>query len=274
MEDITADYAVETIAPSAELRVRLQVQVAQKTDMGRVRENNEDKAEFYLPDTDADAARRGSVFIMCDGMGGHEAGQIASEVACKTWLDVYYAHPSESVQTAALQATLAANRFVLDRARANPQWKGMGTTLSALALVQDQAVIAHVGDSRIYRLRGGEIEMLTRDHTWVEETVSQGIMSREEAERHPYKHVILRAIGTQDALEVDVLSDIVLPNDIYMLCSDGVTNHVSLEQIQEVLSQRGPSPAAGELVRMALADGGSDNATVLVVHVQGLEPLA
>lgn len=273
MEETTAEFAVQDIAPRVELKIRPKVSIGAKTDLGRVRENNEDKLEFYVPATDDELASRGMIFVVCDGMGGHEAGQIASELACKTFIDVYKNHPSESQEEAARSAVVAANRFVLDVARAVPSRKGMGTTISVLLVVQNKAVVAQVGDSRVYRLRAGTIVQVTTDHTWVEETVALGTLSREEAEAHPYKHVLTRAIGTEQDVKVDVFSDEVEEGDVYLLCSDGLTNHVDNETIGEVLGELGPAEAAWDLVGKALVGGGSDNTTAIIVHIDGLEHL-
>lgn len=270
MEETTAPFAVAEVAAPVELRVRPKVSIGAKTDLGRVRENNEDKYEFFLSENEAQLASRGHVFIMCDGMGGHAAGQIASELASKTCLEVFLTHPADDPQVAMRSAVSAANRFVNDVARTVPDRKGMGTTLSAMALVQEKAVFGHVGDSRIYRLRQGELTQITTDHTWVEDVVSNGIMSREEAEAHPYRHVLTRAIGTNTQVEIDVWEDTVEANDVYLLCSDGLTNHVKDQQIAELL-QLSPSEAALKLVSSALVDGGSDNCTVLIVRVDSLE---
>jgi protein phosphatase len=271
MDEITADYEVSETVTAVPLRVRTSLVFGAKTDIGRVRENNEDKYEFFLPGDDAMMASRGQAFLVCDGMGGHEAGQIASETASKTWLDIYFSHPAESCEAAASAATTAANRFVLDRARNNRAWTGMGTTLTALAVVQDMGVIAHVGDSRAYLLREGEVQQLTTDHTWVEETVASGLMSREEAESHPYRHMITRAIGTEVSIGVDCFSIPLQEGDLFLLCSDGVTNHVTNEELPALLNTGGsPSEIAWNVVKSALAGGGSDNATALVVRITGL----
>ncbi|MCH7903897.1 MAG: Stp1/IreP family PP2C-type Ser/Thr phosphatase [Armatimonadetes bacterium] len=270
MEEITAEFATEDLVPRVDLRVKPCLTVAARTDLGRVRENNEDKHDFFIPSTDDEIAARGMIFIVCDGMGGHEAGQIASEMACKTFIEVYRNHPSEDPSEAALSAVHAANRYVLDVARAVPSRKGMGCTLSALMIVQDRAIIAQVGDSRVYRLRDGELSQITTDHTWVEETVASEMMSREEAEKSPYRHVLTRAIGTEQDVKADVFDEIVEPGDVYLLCSDGLTNHVCNETIAEQLL-KGPSEAVWDLVDLALADGGSDNTTAVVVRVDALE---
>jgi PPM family protein phosphatase len=272
MEEITAEYASNTLTAPPELRVRMAVSVGCKTDLGRVRENNEDKYEYYIPDNDGDLALRGMAFVVCDGMGGHAAGQIASELATKTFLDVYSNHPGEGTQSALWAGVKAANRFVLDVARSVPSRRGMGTTLSALILLQGKGWVAQVGDSRIYRFRNGTAEQITKDHTWVEEAIATGQISPAEAETHQYRHVLTRAIGTEDNVPADIFSFDLEAADIYLLCSDGLTNHVSEQEIGSVLAESGPSEAAWRLVSMALVGGGSDNCTVLIVRVDELNP--
>jgi protein phosphatase len=274
MEEITAEYASNTLTAPPELKVRMRVSVGCKTDLGRVRENNEDKFEYYIPDNEGDLALRGMAFVVCDGMGGHAAGQLASELAAKTFLDVYYNHPGDSTASALLASVKAANRFVLDVARAVPSRRGMGTTLSALILLQGQAWVAHVGDSRIYRLRGGQFEQVTKDHTWVEEAIATGQIRPEEAETHPYRHVLTRAIGTEDNVPPDIFPLELEQDDLFLLCSDGLINHVSDDEISEVLKESGPSEAAWRLVGMALVGGGSDNCTVMAVRADEISPIA
>lgn len=274
MQEITAEYAAQELVQAPELKVRPKVTVACKTDLGRVRENNEDKFEYYLPEGAPTLAGKGLVFVVCDGMGGHEAGQIASEMACKTFLFEYLQHPSQDPLVALSTAVRAANRLVLDCSLAIPSRRGMGTTLSALAIIQDAAWIAHVGDSRIYRLLNDQLQQLTKDHTWVEDAVASGMFTREEAERHQYRHVLTRAIGTEEDVIVDVERFNVQEGDVYLLCSDGVMNHVPDARLEEVLASQGPSEACWQIVSDALVGGGSDNTTVMVVRVDGLEAVS
>ncbi|MDI9641252.1 protein phosphatase 2C domain-containing protein [Kamptonema cortianum] len=273
MDEITAEITIEQIPERPALRIRPRVTVAAKTDMGRVRENNEDKFEYFLPESEGELASKGLIFLVCDGMGGHEAGQIASELACKTFIDVYRNHPSDDAAVAAKSGVAAANRFILDVGRAIPSRRGMGTTLSGLLLVQEKAIIVQVGDSRVYRLRGGELSQLTVDHTWVEETVRAGMLSREEAEQHQYRHVITRALGSEGEVTPDIFIEDIQEGDVYFLCSDGITNHVTDDQIRDALSAYSPSEAMWRLISLALADGGSDNATGTVVRIDELEPV-
>ena len=270
MEEITAEYTSDQLSAPVTLRVRPRVSVACKTDLGRVRENNEDKFEYFIPEDDSIVASRGLVFLVCDGMGGHAAGQIASELTAKTFIDVYLNHPATEPQVAMAGAVSAANRFVLDVARAVPSRRGMGTTLSGLIVLQDQIYTVQVGDSRIYRMRAGEMAMLTHDHTYIEEAMRMGIPLEEEA-MNRYKHVLTRAVGTEDAVNPDIEAHDSRAGDIYLLCSDGLLNHVSDDQIADVVRSHSPSEIAWKLVGMALLGGGSDNTTVVVVRIDELE---
>lgn len=270
MEETTAEYSREDLIVEEPLRVVPRVSIACKTDLGRVRENNEDKFEFFIPESDALLASKGMVFVLCDGMGGHAAGQIASELTCKTFIDVYLYHSSPDPSRAAREAARAANRFVLDVARQVPGRHGMGTTLSALILCQDKGILTQVGDSRIYRLREERLEQLTCDHTFVEEQVRAGTLTPKQAESHPYAHVLTRAIGADDSVEPDVEIFDLMQNDVFLLCSDGLTNHVQDDEIAQALTLP-PSEAAWKLVGSALIGGGQDNCTVLVVRVDSLE---
>lgn len=271
MDEITAEYAVADLLPPAELKVLAHVSVGAKTDLGRVRENNEDKFEFYIPDDELILASRGQVFVVCDGMGGHAAGQIASELACKTFIDVYLSHPGSDPKEALSTAIHAANRWVFLTARSNVARKDMGTTLSALVLLQDKAYCVQVGDSRIYRLRAGELTQITQDHTFVNELVRAGTITPEEAINHPRKNVITRAVGVEEIVAPDFFEFDIVEGDTYFLCSDGVMNHVDDDNILQILSTNGPAAAAWKIVGQALLGGGSDNTTAVVLKVNRLE---
>jgi PPM family protein phosphatase len=271
MEEITAEYETQDLIASATLEAVARTTVACKTDLGRVRENNEDKFEYYVPEDETALATRGQVYLVCDGMGGHAAGQIASELATKTFIDVYLHHPATEPEAAMRGAITAANRFINDVGRAVPSRKGMGTTLSGLILLQDRAWVVQVGDSRVYRLRNGELLQLTHDHTWVDEAIRQGMITAAEGENHPYKHVLTRALGTEGDVQPDVEADGIMQGDIYLLCSDGLINHVDDGAISETLVTFSPSEAAWRLVGQALQGGGSDNCTVMVVRIDSID---
>jgi len=270
MEEITADYSVEELSLPTELKVIPRATVACKSDLGRVRENNEDKFEFFVSEQEAMQARRGAVYVVCDGMGGAEAGQIASELTAKTFIDVYLHHPSHDAEVAMEAAVFAANRFVMDVGRAVPSRKGMGTTLSSVILLQDKAYIVQVGDSRVYRLRDGVLLRMTKDHTWIEEAIEAGIVQPSEIDTHPYRHVITRAISTEGEVKPDIFKHDLQVGDIFMICSDGLTNHVQDETICEVLNENMPPEAVWKLVGLALQGGGTDNTTVIVLRVDEL----
>ncbi|RYG46912.1 Stp1/IreP family PP2C-type Ser/Thr phosphatase [bacterium] len=273
MEDTTAEYAADTLAPAAELRFRPRVTLAAKTDIGRVREHNEDKFEFFMPEDERTLAQRGQIFLVCDGMGGHAAGQIAAELAIKTFIDVYVRHSAEDPREAMESAVRAANRYIIDNARAYPPRRGMGCTLSALILLQDAAWTVQVGDSRVYRVRDGALKRLTNDHSFVEEAVRMGLLTAEEAEVHPRKNVLTRAVGVEEPLVPDIDRHDLQAGDSYLLCSDGLTNHVNDSQIEEVMKTLPPVLAAWQLIARALQGGGLDNATALIVRVDEVEAL-
>jgi protein phosphatase len=270
-EEITAEYELGQLVEAPPLNAIPWVTVACKTDLGRVRENNEDKFEYYIPAEDHVLALRGQIFLVCDGMGGHAAGQIASELACKTFIDVYLNHPATEPETALKAGVVAAHRYVSDVGRLVPARKGMGTTLSGLILLQDRYYVVQVGDSRVYRLRDGVLSQLTEDHTWVDEMIRMGRLTPKEAETHPYKHVLTRAIGGDMPVEPDIFSGSLQEDDVFLLCSDGLINHVSDESLQTHLANNAPSEACWKLVGAALQDGGSDNCTVMVIRVYKIE---
>jgi protein phosphatase len=271
MEDVTAEYTVEQLLESPPLRVTTRLTIACKTDVGRVRENNEDKFEYYLPEDEPTLATRGAVFLVCDGMGGHAAGQIASELAAKTFLDVYYHHPATDPVLAMHAGVQAANRYVLDNARAFPARRGMGCTLSGLVVLQDEVFVVQVGDSRVYRLRDENLERLMADHTWIHEALEAGHITAEESINHPYRHVLTRAIGTEEGVAADVFRYPISVGDRFLLCSDGLLDHLSDAEIAPVLAGHAPSEAAWKLVGSALQAGGSDNTTVLIVRIDELK---
>ena len=218
-------------------------------------------------------ASRGAIYLVCDGMGGHAAGQIASEIACKTFIEVYLHHPASEPSIAIASAVAASNRFVLDNCRTFPDRRGMGTTLSGVILLQDRCYTVQVGDSRIYRLRNGHLNQLTTDHTWVEEALRAGIVTPAEAEDHPYKHVLTRAIGAEQEVRPEIEESALSKGDLFMLCSDGLVNHVDNSEIETILKTGSPSEAAWKLVAAALQGGGSDNTTVLIVRIDAVDPV-
>ena len=228
-----------------------------QTDTGRVRPINEDS--YYLP-------REGERFCaIADGMGGHNAGEIASAMAVRVfsgemrmsrWID----------GVSMRRAVERANAAVHARSRCVEQYSGMGTTFTALALDNGSAYIAHVGDSRAYLIRRGGIQRITVDHTLVEEMVRKGLITPQEAKHHPKRNYITRALGTADQVTVDLMQIALEPGDVFFLCTDGLSNHLEDRDILELTqSGCGWEEKLQQAVQAALDDGGSDNITAMYV---------
>lgn len=232
----------------------MRIEVGSATDIGRVRERNEDSLLVEPP-----------LFVVADGMGGHRGGQVASQVALETM---------EGLATGG-SGSLAehvheANRAVWDRSVEDERLSGMGTTLTAALIDGGSARIAHVGDSRAYLLRDGLLRQLTTDHTLVARMVKSGEITEAEAEVHPHKNVLTRALGTDEQVEVDEDTLALMDGDRLLLCSDGLTGMVTEEQIQAILeNSEQPQQAADRLVKSANRAGGIDNITVVVLDAIG-----
>lgn len=253
-------------------RVLATLKMGAKTDLGRVRENNEDKFDFYEPEDPGVLATKGCFYAVADGMGGHSAGQIACEMALKTTIHAYYSNPSPDVEAGLRLAIQEANSLVYDTAQAITDRQGMGTTLTVVVVREDQITIAQIGDSRAYLLRDGNLTQITQDHSWVAEQVRLGVMTADEAQTSPFRNIITRSVGTSATVEPDITTQPLRAGDTLLLCSDGLTGHVEPPDIQAVLMENGPSPAALRLVEEANRNGGRDNITVLVLSVRALTP--
>jgi len=250
--------------------IKVIASVGAKTDLGRVRENNEDKYEFFEPEDEDVLALKGSFYAVADGMGGHAAGQIASELALKTAIGAYYADTSPMIEESLKAALQQANALIYDAARAISERQGMGTTMSALVIRGDEAFIAQVGDSRCYRLRDGKLRQLTDDHSWVNEQVKRGGLTPDEAAMSPFRNVITRSLGNAPNVEVDVFFEELAEGDTFLLCSDGLTGEVSDDDLREFMMSGAPSLVAWNLVQLALDHGGRDNVTVMIVAVRDI----
>jgi PPM family protein phosphatase len=229
------------------------------TDVGRVRQSNEDR---YLARDDV------GLFAVADGVGGHQAGEVASQMSVET-LEEAFEEPTTEGLVAAVRE---ANQAVWHLAQSASERRGMGTTLTAVALVQEDGeehlAVANVGDSRAYLFQQGELTQLTEDHSLVEELYRDGQITRQEAEVHPQRSIITRALGMEPEIEVDSWQLLPYRGDRILLCSDGLTNEVSNERIESTLRRiSDPQEVAQELVRQARANGGNDNITVVVIDV-------
>ena len=247
-----------TSTDSVELRP-INVTSAVASDIGRVRNENQDsyganQTEFY------------NLFVVADGMGGVEGGAIASKLAIKTFIESLHEHVSEDELRESLKR---ANQAVFIRGQEDEQLAGMGTTFVAMCFTAHETYLLHVGDSRAYRFRQGALEQLTRDHTLVQELVDSGALRPEQVENHPVSHMLTRSLGPSQSVEPDCkgLSDYSRSGDRYLLCSDGLYNHVRDGEIAEILSSKRDSEAVKTLVALANERGGTDNITVLIVSV-------
>jgi len=245
---------------------------AAKTDMGQVRENNEDKFDFYEPDDTAVLAARGSLFAVGDGIGGAQAGQIASEMMLKLLISTYYDNGSDDVREALVNAVSAANDRIYHLAQMIPERNGMGTTLTGTIFIEDKVVIVQVGDSRAYLIRDGAVTQISQDHSWVEENVRAGLMSRSDAENSPFRNVITRSVGASPEVQPDLFEEECRAGDIWVLCSDGMSGYVQDDEVLKIASENGPSEAARQFIELANARGGRDNITVFVIVVRALVP--
>ena len=253
----------------------LYLDVALVSDVGCVRTNNEDSGVIVNRSGSRKLEGEGMLVVVADGMGGHAAGEVASQMAVELIPRVYF-EAGRPGAAALVQSIEASNRAIFERASSASECAGMGTTVVTLVLQDEKAWVAHVGDSRLYRLRGDEIEAVTQDHSLVRQLVERGILSEQEAEGHPDSNVILRALGTQPSVEVEAPAN-PMPlrvGDQFVLCSDGLTDLVSAREIQQQLGGAPAFEASQALVDLAKSRGGHDNVTVAVVriHAHGDEP--
>jgi protein phosphatase len=232
-----------------------------QTDVGKVREINEDYMGYF-------ETTNGDLFVVCDGMGGHAAGEIASRLAVESIRDFFKDEFYADVFAALHNALVLANQKVLDYASEHPESTGLGTTAVIVLIREHQLYIAHIGDSRLYLIRKQEIKALTADHSWVNEMIKSGSLSPEEAWNHPRKNQITRALGIPGVMpEVNPDAFIPQPDDIFLLCSDGLNSMLKDESILQIVSkQTNIQTKVQELIEEANNAGGEDNITVQLIH--------
>ena len=240
----------------------MKLEVGAKTDVGLVRDHNEDSFCVNL---------KNRIFIVADGMGGHAAGEVASN-QLKDYIEEYVVQADEddadAIGSHLQEAVQRANRHIHDLGLEDTSKRGMGTTATILLFTEDYYYIAQVGDSRAYLFRNGELSQLTKDHSKVYQLYEHGLITKDEIEDHPYSNIITRSIGTRPTVEADIYRGGVREGDRFLLCSDGLTGEVKDKGLGEVLKEKNtPQDCSDELVRLALRNGGRDNVTVLVVDV-------
>jgi len=247
---------------------------AGQSDVGRKREHNEDSFTVVPED---------SLFVVADGMGGHAAGEVASRIAVTAIADFiastrkdaeitwpYEYDPNLSVASNRLKTAIRlANQKIIDTIAQRRDLEGMGTTLVSILVSEEVACVAHVGDSRTYLLRDGTLSQITGDHSWVNEQVKLGFLTKEDAVRHPFRNVVTRALGSKEDVQVDLIEKPLQAGDTLLLCSDGLNTMVDDDSIRGLIQAAGADleRAARDLIARANERGGEDNVTVVLIRV-------
>ena len=249
--------------------MNLRTKIAGQTDPGMIRNRNEDALAWNEPI---------HLAVLADGMGGHNAGDVASDMALEIIEDNLcerlpkLARPNSGSQRIALILSVIeeANTQIFQTAQSNAEMSGMGATLALTLFHQDKVIVAHIGDSRVYRLRKHRIKSLTHDHSLVNQLVAQGTMTKEEAKTSRYKNVITRALGHKDRVEPEIRMLKTMPQDIYLLCSDGLYDMISERDIHKIVTRHSKNlrAAARHLIAKANENGGKDNVTAILVKAE------
>jgi protein phosphatase len=262
---------VSTSFPLDNARVRF----AGDTNIGRKRDHNEDS--IALPETGERLA------IVCDGMGGHASGEVASRLAVELIVDHFTETGKQQTLTwpykvdrdmrkdinRMVTGIMLANLEIWERAQREPRFKGMGTTCVGIYFLDDHLIIGHVGDSRCYRTRGTEITQLTEDHSLINDYIRMKRVTPEEAENWPHKNVIVRALGMKESVQVDIMTEKPHVGDTYLLCSDGLTGMIKDDQMQHILmTERDLDRAVERLITAANEEGGIDNISVVLARIE------
>lgn len=251
------------------MRIRPGIEVSRLTDVGHERETNEDHYSYWEAARDEDFERLGRVAIVADGMGGHEGGQEASRIAVEVVPRAYAESSAQNPQSRLIDGFREAHKRVQSYALEHPELRGMGTTYTAACVVNDQLYFAHVGDSRLYLVRGQGITRLTRDHTYVGRLLDTGVISSEEAKSHPQKHILTAAVGAGTDIDPDCPAEPITlqASDVLVLCTDGLWGMIRDAELLKIVSTKSPEEASELLVDRAKERGGPDNITVQILRV-------
>jgi len=258
------------LSTSKERSIEMDIHFFAKTDVGKVRSANED---YFLSEK---ISANEFLFLVADGMGGHQAGDVASRLASETFSTAYKAlrKKNTAIMESMEAAIRKANSVVFEKAATDIEKRGMGTTFSAMIIADMKAFIAHVGDSRIYLIRRSKIKKITTDHSFVEKLVEEGRISPEEAREHPQKNVLYMSLGARENLTPEILPAMGMEDgDALVMCSDGLSNMVTDEDLMKTIMDYYPEDAADALVKLANANGGADNITLQIVRLGSLEML-
>ncbi len=241
--------------------------VAQRTDVGLQRQHNEDNVAYIIPKDAGVLARKGALFIVADGMGGHAAGEVASEMAASNISTLYFQDTDSDVAACLLRSIKYTNALIYQRAMQQVEHNGMGTTCVAAVLLAQMLYVANVGDSRAYLVRKGRVRQISQDHSWVAEQVRAGTLTEEEARIHDMRNMITRSLGSLPDVDVDIFMEPVEVGDILVMCSDGLYSMISDIEILQIVQSYSTQESVYRLIERANAYGGTDNITALVARV-------
>ncbi|EXI83716.1 MAG: Serine/threonine phosphatase stp [Candidatus Accumulibacter sp. BA-94] len=264
----TGDERVAASGPCGVSTMDYGVEAHLASNIGRIRSSNQDSLAFFSPAEARQWQRRGVLVVMADGMGGHNAGEVASSMAVETLGQSYFANGEVDPGNALSNAMHDANLAIAHAAAADSALAGMGTTATALILVGSRVLFAHVGDSRVYRCRGGRCRQLTVDHTVAAEMARNGLLSTEQARHHPARNILLLSLGSEKTLRVATQADAPpVIGDSFVLCSDGLWESVDAAEIGRVVARLDAAAACRRLIELALARDGSDNVSLAIISI-------
>jgi serine/threonine protein phosphatase PrpC len=260
------------------MKVRTGIEVSNQSDIGCVRTNNEDSFGYWEPEDDQLFLRKGRLALVADGMGGYEGGQEASRLAVETLMAVYRDFAGDDPQQALVEGLQSAHEHIREYSVAHPELRGMGTTCTAAAIVRstvggahfDSLYYVHVGDTRLYLIRDGQITRVTRDHSYVGRLLEAGMISEEEAEKHPQRNILTAALGTNPDLIMDspVNPEPLRPGDVLLICTDGLWGQMRDTEILSAVQNKSAEKAGRELIDLARQRGGPDNITVEILRLR------
>jgi protein phosphatase len=255
--------------------IRCGLEFAQLTDLGLVRERNEDSFGYWESENEEEFQRKGRLAVVADGMGGHEGGEMASEIAVQTLCEIYRDSSQSEPSQALSEALREAHQRIRAYAEEHTELRNMGTTCTAAVVRGDSLWFAHVGDSRLYLFRGGRLRRLTRDHSYVNQLLESGVITSAEAEHHPQRNVLTSALGIgRNGASFETSSQAVQlqQGDTLLLCTDGLWGLVGELEMIDTVAAHSPTDACRILVDKARERGGPDNITVEILRVVSLEP--
>jgi serine/threonine protein phosphatase PrpC len=264
------------------MKVRTGIEISSQSDIGCVRQNNEDSFGYWEPEDDQQFLRKGRVAVVADGMGGYEGGQEASRLAVETLLAVYRDFAGDDPRQALVEGLQAAHAGIRQYSFAHPELRGMGTTCTAAAIVRaahegadgdaqyDALYYVHVGDSRLYLIRDGQITRVTRDHSYVGRLVESGLITAEQAETHPQRNILTAALGTNPDLIMDSPEhpEPLRPEDVLVICTDGLWGQMHDAEILDAVENKSAEQAGRDLIGLARERGGPDNITVEILRLR------